>query len=92
MFELTRARLSARESARRHRLCRAESGYGYTQIDDSHGTAAGGRWIGWYSGPNRGEPWDSDLARRVEAAAGVRRTVARAPRPPVVTRRNPNHV
>lgn len=67
MFAVERTRLSRREVARRDRICRAEGGYGYTQIDDSHGTAEGGRWIGWYSGPNLGEPHDSAFARRVLA-------------------------
>jgi hypothetical protein len=67
MFGVEHRKLSAREVARRDRICRADGGYGYTQIDDSHGTAAGGRWIGWYSGPNRGEPFDRDLAARVLA-------------------------
>ena len=67
MFGVTHQKVSARESARRDRVCRAEGGYGYSQIDDSHGTAEGGRWIGWFSAPNRGEPFDGQLADRVFA-------------------------
>ncbi len=66
MWGCCRERLSQQEVRRRDRACRAEGGYGYTQIDESHGTAAGGRWIGWYSGPNRGEPFDRQLAAAVE--------------------------
>jgi len=65
MFGVTHEKLSARECQRRSRICKAEGGYGYTQIDDSHGTAVGGRWIGWFSAPNLGAPFDKALARRV---------------------------
>lgn len=67
MFGVTHRKLSARECKRRDRICQDEGGYGYSQIDDSHGTADGGRWIGWFSGPNRGEPFDGQLAARVLA-------------------------
>lgn len=60
MFGVIREKLSARECQRRDRICREEGGYGYSQIDDSHGTAVDGRWLGWFSGPNQGEPFDSD--------------------------------
>ena len=69
MFGVTHGKVSRAESARRDRICQDEGGYGYTQMDQSHGTAHGGRWIGWYSGPNRGEPFDRDLAARVRARA-----------------------
>jgi hypothetical protein len=66
LFGTHKGKLSTRETARRHRICREEGGYGYTQIDNSHGTALpNGDWIGWFSGPNRGEPFNSDLAQRV---------------------------
>lgn len=81
MFGTTRGKTPAREAQRRDRICRAEGGYGFTQIDESHGTAEGGRWIGWYSGPNRGEPFDGQLAARVLArvAAPADRQPGRAP-------------
>lgn len=62
MFGVERAKLPKREVQRRDRICRQLGGYGYEQIDESHG---GGRWLGWFSGPNRGEPLDCELARRV---------------------------
>lgn len=68
MFGVVRGRVSAREVKRRDRICRAHGGYGYTQMDRSHGTAHGGDWLGWYSAPNRGEPFDRSLAREVLAA------------------------
>jgi hypothetical protein len=67
MFGLTRQKLPVEEIKRRDRICREEGGYGFTQIDESYGTAIGGRWLGWFSGPNHGEPFDGDLARRVLA-------------------------
>lgn len=72
LFGTVHHKLSAREVWRRDRICREEGGYGFSQIDESHGTAAGGRWLGWYSGPNRGNPFDQELAARVLArvAAG----------------------
>lgn len=65
LFGVTRGKVSQREAARRDRICRRHGGYGYTQIDDSHGTQEGGRWIGWYSAPNHGDPFDAKLARAV---------------------------
>jgi hypothetical protein len=65
MFGVTRHKLSARDVARRDRICREEGGYGYTQVDDS--PAHGNRWIGWFVGPNRGEPFNRQLADRVLA-------------------------
>jgi len=67
LFGVNHHQQSERECRRRSRICQEEGGYGYTQIDDSHGTAEGGRWIGWFSGPNRGEPFDSALSTRVLA-------------------------
>lgn len=59
----------AREAQRRDRICRREGGYGWTEIDSGHrGT---GPWLGWYSGPNRGEPFDRQLAARVLTAVGA---------------------
>lgn len=65
MFGVTRGKLSRDEVKRRDRICRELGGYGFTQIDESHGTAHGGRWIGWFSGPNRGDPFDRVFAREV---------------------------
>ena len=67
MFGVSRDILKASEIRRRDRICREEGGYGYCQIDESHGTASGGRWLGWFSGPSKGAPFDDGLARRVLA-------------------------
>jgi hypothetical protein len=71
-FGVNREKLSGRECTRRDRICRQEGGHGYTQMDESRGTAHGGRWIGWFSGPNRGEPCDSQLASRVLARVSAK--------------------
>lgn len=70
MFGVERRKLPQREVKRRDRICMELGGYGYTQYDESHGTAHGGRWVGWFSGPNRGEPFDSRLSREVLEAVG----------------------
>jgi len=71
MFGVTRCKLTSREMDKRDRACRIEGGYGYQQIDESHGTADGGRWIGWFSGPNRGEPFNRELTERVRSRLGA---------------------
>lgn len=70
MFGVSRRKLSQRAVKRRDRICKDLGGYGYTQYDESHGTACGGRWVGWFSGPNLGEPFDGRLAREVMDAVG----------------------
>ena len=49
-----------REVQRRHKICREEGGYGYTQYHDPNGD-----WLGWFSGPNHGEPFNGELRARV---------------------------
>ena len=70
-FGVTRRKLSAREVKRRDRICKRHGGYGYEQYDESHGTAHGGRWIGWFSGPNQGAPWDQRLSMAVLSEVGA---------------------
>lgn len=67
-FGVTRRKVTPAEAKRRDRICRRMGGHGYQQVDQSHGTAHGGNWVGWFTGPNRGEPFDSALAREVLAA------------------------
>ena len=69
MFGVTRRKVSAREYAKRDQICHEEGGYGYTQIN-----RPGNGWLGWYSGPNRGEPFNRNLAARVEAAVRENRS------------------
>ena len=60
MFGVTREKITQREYDRRNRICIEEGGHGYTEIHDP-----GQGWLGWFSGPNRGEPFDRQLERRV---------------------------
>ena len=58
----TRA-LTDREVRQRDHACKAAGGYGYTYVRMPEGV-----WLGWYSGPNRGYPFDRRLEDRVAAA------------------------
>lgn len=69
MFGVIKKKIGIRDSKKLDKICREEGGYGFSQIDDSHGTARGGRWIGWFSGPNLGSPFDGDMGRAVVARA-----------------------
>jgi hypothetical protein len=70
MFGITHEKPTAAEARRRNRICRAEGGTGYIELNRQHGdvpSVNGGNYQGWYEAPNRGEPFDSDLKRRVLA-------------------------
>jgi len=60
MFGICREKLSKKEVTRRDRICKEEGGYGFELIRDP-----GEGWKGWFSGPNRGDPFDSALRQRV---------------------------
>jgi hypothetical protein len=62
MFGATRRKLTKKEENLRDRICCEEGGYGYTQIKKPTG-----EWIGWFSAPNRGNPFDQRLANRIFA-------------------------
>jgi hypothetical protein len=62
LFGTTRERLTKRERTLRDRICVQEGGYGFTQIQEPTGD-----WLGWYAAPNKGEPFDRQLAARVLA-------------------------
>ena len=64
MFGITRRYLPATVCAARDAACLAAGGTGYTQIQDP-----ARQWLGWYTGPNLGEPFDRDRAATVHAAA-----------------------
>ena len=61
MFGITRRKLTRAQIAVRTQICRAEGGYGYQQSSQGRHRL----YVGWYSGPNLGDPFDRDLARRV---------------------------
>jgi len=51
-----------------NRICREEGGYGLNEVNLREGASPGinnGRYQGWFSGPNRGNPYDEQLATRV---------------------------
>ncbi len=62
----TKRRLSDTEVITRDRICRNYGGNGYTQTRQP-----GQGWMGWFSAPNRGEPFDGQLAARVMAAVRI---------------------
>ena len=46
------------------RICRQEGGSGYTEVNRRAGETPGinhGRYQGWFTGPNLGEPFNSAL-------------------------------
>ena len=50
------------------RICREEGGSGFDEVNVTAGFTPGinnGRYQGWFIGPNRGAPYDRDLAKRV---------------------------
>jgi hypothetical protein len=57
-----------RKVTRRDRIARKIGGpaCGFVQIHDPTG-----RWKSWFYGPNRGEPFDRQLAAEIDAACGV---------------------
>ena len=67
---LTKPMPTAAEAARWDRICREEGGYGYTEVNRVRGSTPGinsGYYQGWFSGPNRGNPFDQAMAERVAA-------------------------
>lgn len=61
---------SRKAAKKMDQICKEEGGYGYTEINVKEGTTLGinnGQYQGWMSGPNRGSPFDSELAARVDA-------------------------
>ena len=65
MWGLTREKPSRSKARQLDRICREAGGYGFTEI---HLTGRLGTYQGWFSGPNRGYPFDLWLEQRVEAA------------------------
>lgn len=68
MFSITRNKPTRATAKKMHRICREEGGFGFTEVNVKEGDAPGinnGRYQGWFCGPNRGTPFDQDLAKRV---------------------------
>lgn len=50
------------------RICRDEGGYGLNEVNVKEGSTPGinnGLYQGWFCGPNRGTPFDQEMAQRV---------------------------
>lgn len=62
MWGLTREKPSRSKARELDRICREAGGYGFVEISNAPG------YLGWFSGPNRGHPFDRWLEQRVEAA------------------------
>ena len=60
MFGVTQTRVTAAEGKYLDRVCEDEGGTGFTTYSQP-GTAS----RGWFTGPNRGEPFDRNLSHRV---------------------------
>ena len=68
MFGICKAKPTLAQAKRRDQICKEEGGWGYTEVNRRRGSNPGinhGEYQGWYSGPNRGNPFDDRLARRV---------------------------
>lgn len=52
------------------RICKDEGGWGFNELnvkEGEHPWCNSGRYQGWCVGPNRGSPFDQDLADRVSS-------------------------
>jgi len=59
-FGITTKKPSRKDAKRFDRICKEEGGHGFTETSV-------GTYRGWFAGPNKGEPFDSDLKSRVLA-------------------------
>jgi hypothetical protein len=59
MFGVTKTEPTKKVSKRLGAICREEGGYGFQWLDIP------GTRQGWFSGPNRGHPFDVNLMNRV---------------------------
>ena len=74
MFGVTREKLTVKEQNRRDRIARRiakEHGInprcaGFSQILEPTG-----QYLGWFTIPNRGEPFDRELAKEINIACGL---------------------
>lgn len=68
MFGVMHNKPSRAKAKKMDRICREEGGYGLNEVNVKEGTHPGvnhGKYQGWFSGPNRGNPFDQKLATRV---------------------------
>lgn len=70
MFGLTTQKPSVKAAKRWDKICKEEGGYGYTEVNRRKGDCPSinnGYYQGWFSAPNRGTPFDNNLANRVKS-------------------------
>jgi len=68
LFGVTYEKPSRKEAARRDTICKEEGGEEYIEINTQENNNPGinnGKYQGWFTALNRGEPFDSELASRV---------------------------
>lgn len=74
MWGITTERPTRAEARRRREAAKAE-GATYVEANVKAGECPGingGRYQGWYVGPNYGAPFDARLAQRVDARLGIK--------------------
>lgn len=72
-FGVTYTKPSAKDAKRWDRICKAEGGTGYGEVNRKRGDCPGinnGKYQGWFTGPNYGDPFDQQLRERVLVAVG----------------------
>jgi hypothetical protein len=75
MWGITYEKPSRASAKKMDKICKEEGGYGYNEVNVKEGRSPGinnGRYQGWFCGPNMGDPFDGDLARRVDARVEVK--------------------
>lgn len=68
MFGLTSDKPTRAAAKRMDRICREEGGLGFIENNVKPNTSPGianGRYHAWFTAPNRGNPFNEDMARRV---------------------------
>ncbi len=75
LWGITTVRPSRQEARLRQRAAESE-GAEYVEANVRPGSAPGingGRYQGWYSGPNLGSPFDRDMAQKIAATLSTLR-------------------
>ena len=70
MFGLLRSKPTRARARQMNRICRQEGGIAFVEVNRKEGTRPEvnhGHYQGWFTAPNRGNPFDVQLAARVRA-------------------------
>ena len=73
MFGTSYDRITRKEAKRREQIAK-KHGVWFTEINVKQGSCPGinnGRYQSWFSGPNRGWPFDDQLRERVLSEIGI---------------------